>query len=104
MIFGIVSSAPASVTVTPESTTSVVVGIRAPTDATGIGRYEVTVVGVEPIKSCIVPQGDKLECRVDDLQSATEYGVTVSSCINDAHPAVCSEFVTSSGWTKPHRE
>uniref|UniRef100_A0A5K3FYD2 Fibronectin type-III domain-containing protein n=1 Tax=Mesocestoides corti TaxID=53468 RepID=A0A5K3FYD2_MESCO len=94
-------NAPASVTVTPSSNTSMDVSVKAPADPAGIGRYEVTVVGVELIKSCTIPQGNELECRVEGLQSATGYTVTVSACVNGVDPAVCSENVTASGWTKP---
>uniref|UniRef100_A0A5K3G1Y1 Fibronectin type-III domain-containing protein n=1 Tax=Mesocestoides corti TaxID=53468 RepID=A0A5K3G1Y1_MESCO len=95
-------NAPADVAVVPSSSTSVAVRFKAPTDATGIGRYEVTVSGVELIKSCTIPLGEELECRVDGLQSASKFEGTVKSCINDTDPAVCSEDVVASGWTKPN--
>ncbi|VDD83800.1 unnamed protein product [Mesocestoides corti] len=93
---------PLDVAVVPSSNTSVVVRFEAPTDARGIGRYEVAVSGAEPIKSCTIPRGEKLECRVDGLQSASKFEGAVKSCINDTDPAVCSEDVVASGWTKPN--
>uniref|UniRef100_A0A5K3G3I5 Fibronectin type-III domain-containing protein n=1 Tax=Mesocestoides corti TaxID=53468 RepID=A0A5K3G3I5_MESCO len=67
---------------------------------TGIGRYAVTVVGVVPIKSCTIPRGGKLECRLEGLRSATQYEVAVSSCISGTDPAVCSESLKASGSTQ----
>ncbi|VDD78707.1 unnamed protein product [Mesocestoides corti] len=86
--------------VTQSTSSSMVVGVKAPTDDTGIGRYAVTVVGVVPIKSCTIPRGGKLECRLEGLRSATQYEVAVSSCISGTDPAVCSESLKASGSTQ----
>ncbi|VDD79011.1 unnamed protein product [Mesocestoides corti] len=96
--------APAVVTVTSVSTTSVVVRVEKPTDATGIGRYEVRVDGVGTTPACTIPSGDKLECQVDGLRPGTEYKVAVNSCISGTAPAVCSEDTRASGWTRPNGE
>ncbi|VDD76359.1 unnamed protein product [Mesocestoides corti] len=92
---------PGKVMVTPLSSSSMAVRMEAPTDATGIGRYEVTVDGVYPTPFCTILRGDQLECHVEGLQSATEHMVTARTCISDTDPAVCSNILTASGWTKP---
>ncbi|VDD75979.1 unnamed protein product [Mesocestoides corti] len=94
---------PESVKVESDSTTSVAVTFKAPAVSTGIGRYEVYRDGDESKPACSIASDAQLKCQLTGLEAATEYGVKVRACISDVDPAVCSEDVMQSGWTKPNK-
>uniref|UniRef100_A0A5K3FU62 Fibronectin type-III domain-containing protein n=1 Tax=Mesocestoides corti TaxID=53468 RepID=A0A5K3FU62_MESCO len=94
--------APGKITVSPGSSSSLDVAVETPTDATGIGRYEVSTVGVTPPSLCTIRPGGNLWCRLEGLQAATKYEVIASGCINGSYPVVCSHNVVASGWTKAY--
>uniref|UniRef100_A0A5K3G2N2 Fibronectin type-III domain-containing protein n=1 Tax=Mesocestoides corti TaxID=53468 RepID=A0A5K3G2N2_MESCO len=93
---------PANVTPSSITPSVMVVTFKAPNVATGIGLYEVSVVGGNQFKSCTILSTNKLECLLDDLLAATEYQVTARSCVDVVEPFVCSTNVTVSAWTRSY--
>ncbi|VDD78098.1 unnamed protein product [Mesocestoides corti] len=96
------SAQPANVTPSSITPSVMVVTFKAPNVATGIGLYEVSVVGGNQFKSCTILSTNKLECLLDDLLAATEYQVTARSCVDVVEPFVCSTNVTVSAWTRSY--
>uniref|UniRef100_A0A5K3FHT6 Fibronectin type-III domain-containing protein n=1 Tax=Mesocestoides corti TaxID=53468 RepID=A0A5K3FHT6_MESCO len=67
-------------------------------------QYTVHRVGDDSQTICTFGYTDDLKCPLNDLKPATMYKFKVRACIKDVNPAVCSEDVTVSGYTKPNRE
>uniref|UniRef100_A0A5K3G294 Fibronectin type-III domain-containing protein n=1 Tax=Mesocestoides corti TaxID=53468 RepID=A0A5K3G294_MESCO len=92
---------PKSVTVNPRTSSSLDVVVVAPSDASGISRYEAFVVR-DPSKACTITSLDKPECQLEGLEAGTVYVVKVKACVSNTDPPVCSRHRRVLGWTKPN--
>uniref|UniRef100_A0A5K3G0R3 Fibronectin type-III domain-containing protein n=1 Tax=Mesocestoides corti TaxID=53468 RepID=A0A5K3G0R3_MESCO len=107
LIFGLQCSLladyPASVTVEPDTSSSVLVAVQPPTEAQGIVSYKASIEGGDGAgKACEVTDVNKPSCVISGLEPATKYTVRVVSCVDSTNPVVCGEDTTGSGWTRPN--